>query len=491
MKRIIPLVMAIALAGCATGPRYLRPKVYVPVSYKHGGSLPAAPAPGWQVAVPRDAQQRGEWWQIFHERKLNSLEERIDVSNQTVRQAVATLEQAQALAGQARALYFPTIGAGAGVAPSHTSANVPSSLAGKTVTDYSAGLTASWEPDLFDKIGHEVTAATARAQASAGDLAAVELSMHAELAVDYFDLRQVDSQAALLGQTVHAYDQALTMVRERYDMGVASDYELAQAETQVQTARAQLIDLGVSRARLEDAIAALIGVPASRFSLPADPTQLAPPDIPVGVPSELLERWPDVAAAERRVAASNADVGSAVSAFFPDVILSASRGFESYGIGDWLTLPSRFWAVGPQIVGTLFEGGLRHQRLAQAKASYQTSVAAYRQVVLTSFQEVEDNLAALRVLASEAQVQQAAVADSQRALDLAMKLYRGGATDYLNVVTAQTIALTNERQATAIAGRRLDASVLLVKSLGGLWGGGSGLGSVSSVRSPVRVATRR
>lgn len=497
MKRIIPLVLAIVLAGCATGPRYVRPKVDVPVSYKHGVSSAATPAPGWQVAVPRDAQQRGAWWEIFHERELNSLEKRIDVSNQTVRQAVATLGQARATAGQARALYYPTIGAGAGVTPGHTSANVSSSLAGRTVTDYSAGLTASWEPDLFDKIGHQVTAATARAQASAGDLAAVQLSMHAELAVDYFDLRQVDAQTALLRQTVQAYDQALTLVRQRYNMGVASEYELAQAETQLQTARAELIDLGVSRAQLEDAIAVLIGVPASEFSLPPDPAQLAPPEIPVGVPSELLERRPDVAAAERRVAASNADVGSAVSAFFPDLMLSATGGFDAYSIGNLLTLPSRFWVVGPQIIGTLFDGGLRHQRVVQAKASYQGSVAAYRQVVLTSFQEVEDNMAALRVLASEAQVQQAAVADSQHALDLAMTLYRGGATDYLSVVTAQTTALTNERQATAIAGRRLDASVLLVKSLGGIWSGSSstdaprGSGSVSSVTNPARFETRR
>jgi NodT family efflux transporter outer membrane factor (OMF) lipoprotein len=421
------------------------------------------------VAEPRDGQPRGAWWQIFHERELNSLEGRIDVSNQTVREAIATLEQARAIAAQARALYFPTVDAGAGVAPNHTSANISGSLAGRTVTDYSAGFTASWEPDLFDKIGHAATAARARTQASAGDLAAVELSMHAQLALEYFDLRQVDSQAALLRGTVHAYGQALTMVRQRYDMGVASEYELAQAETQLQTARAELIDLGVSRATLEDAIAALIGVPAADFSLPPAPAQPAPPGIPVGVPSQLLERRPDVAAAERRVAASNADVGSAVSAFFPDVLLSATRGFESYSIGNWLTLPSRFWAVGPQIVGTLFDGGLRRERLKQAEASYQGSVAAYRQVVLSSFQEIEDNLAALRVLASEAQVEQAAVTDSRHALDLSLNLYRGGATDYLSVITAQTIALSNERQAAAIAGRRLDASVLLIKALGGLW----------------------
>jgi NodT family efflux transporter outer membrane factor (OMF) lipoprotein len=480
MKRFIKSGMAVAvvatLAGCATGPAYVRPTVEIPTSYKEGGATPAPASParvtpprGWTAAQPSDALRRGAWWEIYHDPRLNALEARVSVSNQTVRKAVAMLERARAVAGEARTLYYPTIGAEAGVIPNHTSLDTSGSLAGKTVTDYSVGLTASWEPDLFDKIGHAVDAATARAQASAGDLAAVELSMHADLAVDYFDLRQIDAQAALLRQTIAAYSQALEMVQQRFAQGVASDYEVAQAETQLQSTRSQLIDLGVARASLEDAMATLIGKPASEFSLPADPTELAPPDIPPGVPSTLLERRPDVAAAERRVVAANADVGSTVSAFFPDLVLSASRGFESYSIGDWLTLPSRFWAVGPQIIGTLFDGGRRHQQMKEAQASYQASVADYRQVVLASFQETEDNLAALRVLGEEAQTQQSAVAASQRALGLAMNLYRGGATDYLSIVTAQTTALTNERQSTAIAGRRLDASVLLVKALGGSW----------------------
>ena len=471
---IVIAVLAI-VAGCATGPAYVRPTVEVPTTYK-GQVLTTTrtsavkPHPGWTVARPGEAQ-RGAWWQVYHDPQLNALEERVSVSNQTVRKAVAMLEQARAVAGQARALYYPTVSAGGGVMGDHTSLDTTGSLAGRTITDYSAGLTASWEPDLFDKIGHTVDAATARAQASAADLAAVELSMHAELALDYFDIRQIDAQSALLRQTITAYSQALQMVQQRFALGVASEYEVAQAETQLQTTRSQLIDLGVARASLEDAMATVIGVPASEFSLTPDAAQPAPPDIPPGVPSTLLERRPDVAAAERRVAAANAGVGSADSAFFPDLVLSASRGFESYGLGEWLTLPSRFWAVGPQIIGTLFDGGQRHQQLKEAQASYQASVADYRQTVLTSFQEVEDNLAALRVLGQEAETQQSAVAASRHALGLAMNLYRGGATDYLSVVTAQTIALSNERQATALAGRRLDASVLLIKALGGSWGG--------------------
>jgi NodT family efflux transporter outer membrane factor (OMF) lipoprotein len=484
MKPVIRSGIVIALlailAGCATGPAYVRPTVEVPTAYKghvlaNARATAVNPPPGWTAARPSMAQS-GAWWQVYDDPQLNALEQRVSVSNQAVRKAVATLEQARAVAGQARALYYPTISAGGGVIDDHTSLNTSGYLAGRTVTDYSAGLTASWEPDLFDKIGHAVDAATARAQASAADLAAVELSMHAELAVDYFDIRQIDAQRALLRQTITAYSQALQMVQQRFALGVASDYEVAQAETQLQTTRSQLIDLSVARASLEDAMATVIGVPASEFSLAPNPAQSAPPYIPAGVPSTLLERRPDVAAAERRVAAANADVGSADSAFFPDLMLSATRGFESYSVGDWLTLPSRFWAVGPQIVGTLFDGGKRHQQLKEAQASYQASVADYRQTVLTSFQEVEDNLAALRVLGEEARTQQSAVASSQRALGLATNLYRGGATDYLSVVTAQTIALDNERQATAIAGRRLDASVLLIKALGGSWRGSAGTG---------------
>jgi NodT family efflux transporter outer membrane factor (OMF) lipoprotein len=477
MKRWIGVAaaaIAVVLAGCATGPAYVKPAVDVPKAFKgrDATAAPSAATPpqGWQAATPQDTHDRGDWWAVFNDSRLNELESRVSVSNETIQKAVSVLKQARASVGMARSNYFPQVGAGVFATSTHTSANINfRAAAGHTVPDYSAGVTASWEPDLFDKVGHAVDAASARAQASAADLAAVELSMHSDLAVDYFELRGVDAQAELLRRTIAGYQTALDMVQLRFNSGIASDSDVAQAQTQLQTARSQLIDLGVARAALQDAIAVLCGESASTFSLSPDAALGQPPEIPVGVPSELLERRPDVAAAERRVLASNADVGSATSAFFPDLMLAASGGLESSNLGSWLSLPSRYWAIGPALIGTLFDGGFRKQQLKGAQASYEGAVADYRQVVLASFQEVEDNLAALRVLADEAATQQLAVSSAERSLDLTMTRYKGGAVGYLDVVTAQTIALTNESTATQIAQRRLAASVLLVKALGGLW----------------------
>jgi NodT family efflux transporter outer membrane factor (OMF) lipoprotein len=467
-------ILTLLLASCATGPAYVRPTVDVPGAFKERPTAAAAtaPPPGWKPASPQDAQDRGAWWEIFHDASLNQLQARVTVSNQTIVKAVASLQQARAVVGQARAAYFPTIQAGIAPDRARTSQTVigRQGLAGKTVWDNTASVNATWEPDLFGKIGHAVEGAKAREQASAADLAAVELSMHAELAVDYFDLRGLDTQTDLLQQTVAAFQAALDIATQRFDAGVASDSDVALAQTQLQTARSQLIDLGVMRAQLEHAIATLIGESASTFTLPPSAVQLAPPDVPAGVPSQLLERRPDVAAAERLVAASNADVGSATAAFFPDLMLSLTGGLESGGFSQWASAPSRFWAVGLPLVGTLFDGGLRKQKLNAAKASYDSAVSDYRQVVLTSFQEVEDNLAALRILADESEAQQLAVNAAQHELDLALQRYQGGAVGYLEVVTAQSAALTNERTAIDIARRRLDASVLLVRALGGLWG---------------------
>jgi NodT family efflux transporter outer membrane factor (OMF) lipoprotein len=477
------VLVLLLLAGCATGPAYVRPSIYVPGAFKErpadasaarpsSAAAAAAPQPGWKPASPQDAQDRGAWWEIFRDASLNQLEARVTVSNQTIVKAVASLQQARAVVGQARSAYYPTVQAGIEPDRVRTSATVigRQGLAGTTVWDNTAALSASWEPDLFGKVSHAVEGAKAREQASAADLASVELSMHAELAVDYFDLRGVDTQTDLLRQTVVAFQAALDIATQRFDAGVASDSDVAFAQTQLQTTRAQLIDLGVMRAQLEHAIATLIGESASTFDLPPNAAQLAPPDIPAGVPSQLLERRPDVAAAERLVAASNADVGSATAAFFPDLLLSLTGGLESGGFAQWASAPSRFWAVGMPLVGTLFDGGLRKQKLNGAKAMYDSAVADYRQVVLTSFQEVEDNLAALRVLAEESGAQDSAVSAAQHELDLALQRYQGGAVGYLDVVTAQTTALINERTAIDIARRRLDASVLLVKAVGGgLW----------------------
>jgi NodT family efflux transporter outer membrane factor (OMF) lipoprotein len=464
-------VVSLLLAGCASGPAYVRPSIDVPTAFKERPVDVAVPPLGWKPASPQDAQDRGAWWEVFQDESLNQLEARVSVSNQTIVKAVASLRQARAVVGEARSAYYPTIQAGIGPDRVRTSQTVVGrqGLAGQTVWDNAAAVNASWEPDLFSKVGHAVEGAKAREQASAADLGSVELSMHAELAVDYFDLRGVDAQTGLLRQTVVAFKSALDIATQRLTAGVASDSDVAFAQTQLETARSQLIDLGVMRAQLEHAIATLIGKAASTFVVPANAAQLAPPIIPAGVPSQLLERRPDVAAAERLVAASNADVGSATAAFFPDLMLSLTGGYESGGFAQWASAPSRFWAVGLPLVGTLFDGGLRKQKLNAAEASYDSAVADYRQVVLTSFEEVEDNLAALRVLAEESGAQQLAVSAAQHELDLAMQRYQGGAVGYLEVVTAQSTALANERTAIDIARRRLDASVLLVKALGGRW----------------------
>lgn len=459
------------LAGCTPGPAYVRPSVQVPDGYKDAATH--APPPGWKPAAPDDSVDRGAWWTVFNDASLNALEARVTVSNQTIKQAVANLQQAQALVGEARAAYMPTITAGVAADRNHTSKNVVGrSLAGKTVSDYAVGADVEWEPDLFDRIGHEVDAANARAQASQADLASVTLSMQAQLAVDYVDLRELDIEADLLRRTVSVYAQAQDIVQHRFDAGIAPASDLAEAQSQLQATRAQLIDLGESRARYEDAIAMLIGVPASSFSLPAREETMTLPAIPTGVPSELLERRPDIAAAERRVAAANADVGEATSAFFPDLMLSASGGMESSTLAQWASLPSHFWSIGPALVGTLFDGGRRKQALKAAEAKQDAATAAYRQTVLGAFQEVEDNLASLDVLRKESVVQKHAVDASTEALRLAMNQYQAGAIDYLEVVTVQSTNLEQTQYLSELSQRRLDADILLIKALGGLWKSG-------------------
>ena len=454
-----------AMSGCTPGPAYVRPAVTVPAQYKE-----AAPPPGWVAAQPADAADRGEWWKVFGDPTLDELEARVDVGNQDIQQSLANLRQARAMVDVARASYFPQVTAGADATINHTSQDVVGrSLAGRTVQDYAAGVTASWEPDLFDRVGHAVDAAKARAQASAADLASMRLSMHAELALDYVDLRQIDVEATLLKQLVDNYAQARSLVRTQFDGGIASESELEQAQTQLQAAKAQMIDLGEARALREHAIAVLMGVPPANFSVTPVDTRLPLPSIPAGVPSTLLQRRPDIAAAERRVAAANADVGEATSAFFPDLVLSATGGLEASHFSQWAMLPSRFWAIGPALVGTLFDGGRRHAALSAAQARRDAAAADYRQTVLSAFQEVEDNLASLHVLADEAVAQQRAVDASSRAAALAMVRYQDGATDYLEVVTTQSVNLAQTRALVELSRRRFAADVRLIKALGGTW----------------------
>ncbi|RQR70655.1 RND transporter [Burkholderia sp. Bp9012] len=469
-RRVVALGVVTALAACSTLPPYSPPTVAVPTHY---AGAPAA-QPGWQVAAPADAASRGAWWTVFNDADLNALEARVDVSNQTVKKAVADLEQARATVEYQHAGFLPTVTAGVAQSRSRISRNkLGSSLAGKTTPDHQVGVAASWEPDVFGRVRDAVAGAQANADASAADLQAVKLSVTAELATDYFALRSLDTQKQLLDDTVRAYADALKLLQQQFAAGAIDASAVAQAETQLEATRTQDTDIDASRAQLQHAIATLVGENASTFALPARVQAFDVPAIPAGVPSQLLERRPDIAAAERRVAAANAQIGEARAAFFPDLVLSASAGLESGFFAPWLTAPSLFWSLGPQLVGTLFDGGRRSATLRGAHAQYDGEVADYRQTVLGAFQQVEDQLSALDALASEAASQQRATDAADLSLRLTTNRFDAGAVSYLDVVTAQTIALTNRRQADEIAARRMEASVGLLKALGGGWHSGA------------------
>jgi NodT family efflux transporter outer membrane factor (OMF) lipoprotein len=462
---LIPLLalFIVFTAACSVGPKYQAPAVPVPQTYKEEGN--------WKPAEPADAKIRGDWWQMFNDDSLNSLEEQINGSNQDLKIAQSHFDEARAMIRLNRASFFPTISVGAGATANRTSSNsVLTSAAGSAgFGDFALPLDFSWEADVWGRIRHQVEASREEGQASAADLEAVRLSLHAELAFDYFELRSLDAEQKLLDDTVVAWRQALELTQRRFDGGAASGVEVAQAQTQLDSTVAQDQDVGVQRAAYEHAIAVLVGKPPAAFTLAAKPLNADPPSIPVGVPSQLLERRPDIAAAERRVAEANAEVGVARSAYYPTVLLSAAVGLEGNSITDWLAWPSRFWAAGPEVAQTLFDAGRRHATNDAALAAWKASVATYRQTSLDAFQQVEDNLAALRILARESETQRGAVASAQHSLDLSMNRYTGGLVTYLEVVTAQSTALANERTAVDIQRRRMDASVLLVKALGGGW----------------------
>jgi NodT family efflux transporter outer membrane factor (OMF) lipoprotein len=408
--------------------------------------------------------------EIFQDAKLNRLEEQINVSNQNLKAAEAQYVQARALVRQNRADYFPTISTGLAAIRDHQSQNRPLyNQATNTYTEVSLPVSASYEADVWGRVRRTVEASRAEAQASAADLEGVRLSLHAELASDYFQLRELDAEEQLLLSTVTAYEQALALTQNRFKGGVASAVDVAQAQTQLETTRSQAIDIGVQRAQFEHAIAVLVGQPASTFSLASSPLTSAPPVIPSGLPSELLERRPDVAAAERRVAAANANIGVAKAAYFPNVALTSAGGFESSTITNLLSGPSGFLLAGASAVVTVFDAGRRRAVSDQAQAAYDQSVANYRETVLGAFQDVEDDLAALRILQDEAKTQRVAVEAAQSSLNQSLTRYKGGVTTYLEVITAQGIALSDERTAVQILGRRITASVLLVRALGGGW----------------------
>ncbi len=460
--------LALLAAGCAVGPDYQRPDAPAPAGFRE-----QPPADGsWKPAQPGDQAMRGKWWELFGDPQLSALEEKIAVSNQTLKAAVAQYFAALDQVRVARAGYFPTVGVGASATRNRLSENQPNTVRGVTRFDYNIFLLqgqAQWEPDLWGQVRRTVEQARAEAQASAADLASVTLSLQAALAADYFQARGLDTQKQLLDTTLASDADELELAKVRFRGGVANAVDVAQAETQYRTVKAQGIDTGVARAQLEHAIATLIGVPAASFSLPVNPAAVPLPAVPLAVPSALLERRPDVAAAERRVAAANAQIGVAVAAYYPNLTLTATGGLESGGLGTLFQIPSLLWSLGASAFETLFDAGRRHALTDQARDLYQAQVATYRQSVLGAFEDVEDNLAALRILADEADAQAAAVEASRESLALSNKRYKGGVTTYLEVLTAQTIQLTNERTQADIATRRCLASVQIIKARGGGW----------------------
>jgi NodT family efflux transporter outer membrane factor (OMF) lipoprotein len=472
------------LAGCAVGPNYERPAVQIPASFKEA-------APGWKVAEPGDQQDRGDWWSIYKDPQLDALEGQLNAANQTIAQFAANYRQARALVGEARAAYFPTIGAAAGATRSGN--GVASGRSGTTATSRSSGignsfnlqLDASWEPDLWGSVTRTVNAQKAGQQGAAADLANARLSAQAALAQTYFALRTLDSSQKLLDDTVDAYQRSLQLTQNQYAAGVAARSDVIQAQTQLQSAQAAAIENGIQRAQDEHAIALLVGVPASVFSLPPMPLTATPPAVPAQMPSALLERRPDIASAERKAAAANEKIGVAIAAFFPSLTLSATGGFESSVFSQLLSAPSRFWTLGPQLAATLFDAGLRQAQTEAARATYDANVAAYRQAVLAAFQDVEDNLASLRILEQEIVVQRQAVDSARQALAIVTNEYKAGTVGFVNVLTAQTTAFIAEQKLESIAGQRMVSSVGLVKALGGGWDASQMNRETGSVAAPA------
>ncbi len=458
------------LQGCVVGPKYNRPTMQAPGAYKEVTPDDLKKMDGWKVAQPQDSALHGKWWETFGDPQLNGLEEQVNISNQTVAAAFANFMAARALVREARAQYFPTVTAGASIARQRqatTGAN--GQPTGTTFNEYSLPFDASWTPDLWGRVHNQVRANVANAQASAADLENTRLTAQAELAVDYFQLRGQDALKQLLDSTVVAYDESLKLTKALYETGIDSDESVAQAETQLEATRALDTNIGILRSQYEHAIALLVGHPASSFSIAAEPLKTPPPANPFGVPSQLLERRPDIAASERLMAQANALIGVQKAAYYPTVTLSASFGFQSTKGSSWFTWPSRFWSVGPAISELIYDGGLRRATVEQYRAQYDQTVANYRNTVLTAFGQVEDNLSSLRILSQEIQEQDTAIGSAQRSLNLATDRYRLGIDPYLNVITAQTALFSNQQTAVNLRIEQIVDSVQLIEALGGGW----------------------
>ena len=458
------LAMALFCSGCLKVAPYQRPTAAVPQSFKED------PPQGWKEAQPADGLLRGKWWEIFGDPALNALEEQVSVSNQNVLQLEAQFQQAKAAVRIARTALSPLITGNPSVTGSQASSRVNGRPGGYSpVGTYDLPVSASYTADVWGSLHRAVAASANTAQSIDAELENARLLYQSELAEDYFELHGFDGDAALLEEAAKSYQEFLVLTRNRYAGGVASDSDVAQAETQLYTTQAELTDLEVARSQMEHAIAILIGKPPAELTIARAPIQSGPPHIPVGLPSTLLERRPDIADAERAAAAANQQIGIAKAAFFPTLTFALTAGLESNSILNWIAWPSRFWTIGPQLAQTLFDAGKRTAQVAQAQAGYDATAATYRQTVLTAFQQVEDNLSALRVLENESSVLDQAVKSAKRSVDLSTAQYKGGIATYLQVITSQTIALADERSAVDLLTRRMTASVQLIQALGGGW----------------------
>lgn len=466
---LVALALASLLASCTPGPKYAKPTVPVAPAYSEAPPDSFKEANGWTPARPADAELKGTWWELFRDEQLDVLEEQVQPANQTLRAAEANFRQARTLIAIDRSALYPTVSAGPSIASNRISGYSPTGAQNYQYGLFSLPVSVSWDADFWGRIRHTIATAREQYQASAADLENTKLQLETELAVDYFEAHSVDAEKQLLDDTVVAYQKALQLTQNRYVGGVASKAEVAQSQTQLEQTQAQDIDLGTARAHYEHAIAVLIGKTPEEFRLPVMALHAEPPPVPIGIPSQLLQRRPDIASYERQIAAANEQIGIARTAYYPDLVIGATSGFEAGSIVNWFSWPARFWSVGPQLLQTIYDAGRRRAQVTSALAGYDVAVANYRQSVLTAFQEVEDNLAALRVLEQESAKQHEATLAAENSLQLTTNRYKGGLVTYLDVVTAQTIALTNERTEVDILRRRMDASVELIKALGGGW----------------------
>jgi NodT family efflux transporter outer membrane factor (OMF) lipoprotein len=485
------------LTGCMVGPKYHTPSADTPAAYKELTPADYQNTDGWKVAQPKDDALRGKWWEIFNDSQLNALEEKVNVSNQNIAAATASFFASRALVKEARSQLFPIVSTSPSVTAQRPSANLKSggsssgsgsgtgstSSSGGTSADFTLPFDATWQPDLFGRIRNTIKASASAAQASAADLENTRLTMQADVAMDYFALRGQDALKQLLDSTIDAYQKSLNLTTALYETGIGTEESVAQAETQLESTQAQDTALGIQRAEFEHAIAMLTGQPASTFSLPVAPLSSGPPAIPLGVPSQLLERRPDIASAERLVAQANAQIGIARAAYFPTVTLSGAAGLESSSITTWFSWPSRFFSVGASGAETLFDAGLRRATVEQFRSQYDETVANYRQAVLTGFQQVEDNLSTLRILSAEIQDQDKAVNSALKTLALAVDRYQLGIDPYLNVITAQTALLSNQETAVNLRIQQMTASSGLIEALGGGW-------DSSQLPSPAQLTSK-